>query len=170
MEIESELRRISRPFAEAVVPLAAALGKTQPRSADWGPLSGALQHVIRKCHDRQVKSHAPAGWSTAAAEVAHSLGADIRILTWHGQPKYDPGRKRLHLDHVFPVSTVIATCVGDPRVEHVLDTLTRYRHVLWITKDENARLDDAGFKSCRPDPQAAYRKVAIHVDPWPELT
>lgn len=103
--------------------------------------------------------------SVAAAEVAASLGADLRTLTWAKQPKVDKGRVLLHYEHTATLGGVIAALCAEPDRERTVSVLVEDVSIAWITKEEDRRLTELGFRTERRDPVVAYRAAGIQLLP-----
>ncbi len=65
---------LTRPFAEAILPLADALRQAPKTSKQRTALSGTLQHLIRKVHD-MLEVERPPSASAAALALAEPRGA-----------------------------------------------------------------------------------------------
>lgn len=94
---------------------------------------------------------------------AKNLGIDLRKEDWQSQTRFDPGRKRFHLDHVVPVSCLRDACIEANDVHKINEILETEARIVWITKAENSCLDKKGFRSNRPDPDEAYRTCGIKI-------
>lgn len=163
-----ELNTLTKPFADAILPLVAGLRTAPTRSKQGTALKGTLQHLIRKYHD-MLEDDRPPSASAAALALALSVPVDLLTLTWRKQTHFDPGRMLFHFEHLVPVSEIIRRCGTVNTAAEVRGVLDGSLTSVWITKQENAQLDALGYKSCRPDPRAAYDHAGIVVDPWPVL-
>ncbi len=122
---------------------------------------------------RELEDFAPRNVSVGAVGEAERLGiGDLRHFHWDDQPgrMSDPDRLIFHWDHVDTVSSLkralLDGAVLTPR--HCTEIVARSR-IAWITKEEDRRLTTLGFRSKRPDPDAAYRAAGIELaHPWSE--
>jgi hypothetical protein len=103
------------------------------------------------------------GVSKAAQKEADRLGETISDKTWRHQPKFDPGRKVFHLEHVYPVSAIQKECELAQTEEAILGILKARLRIAWILKREDQELRRLGYRSIRPDPDAAYREAGIEL-------
>lgn len=101
--------------------------------------------------------------SRAALDAAVPLDVDLFRMTWHDQHQFDEGRKEFLLEHVRPVSALRDRCVAAGTLEGVFEVLKSELRVAWILKDEDDELTRLGYRSKRPDPDAAYRHAKIEV-------
>jgi hypothetical protein len=92
---------------------------------------------------------------------ARSIGVNLCEKTWFDQPKFDPGRKQFHLEHVVPVSNIRDMCLNAKSEQEVLEILDTKIRLAWITKHENSLLTKNGTRSNRPDPDKAYQYAGI---------
>jgi hypothetical protein len=89
------------------------------------------------------------------------LGVDLRKHGWHQQPRFDPGCRTFHWEHVYPVSALFEACNRQRSSGGILRVLQRIPHVAWILTSEDRRLTKLGFRSRRDDPVQAYRAAGI---------
>lgn len=116
---------------------------------------------IRKLCDMAVPAVRPPEISLAAAAAASALGVELERETWQSQPRFDPGRRVFHYEHVTPVSVLVERTTTAATVEEIIQVLESGLRLAWITKDEDARLTRLGFRHKRADPDAAYALAGI---------
>lgn len=126
-------------------------------------LNKAISFEIRHACDAMLPDNLIPRVSVNAEIAARRIGVDLRLLDWHDQPKFDPGRKLFHLEHIVPVSDIRKSCCIASSREAVLEVLINQIAVAWILKEEDERLVRLGFRSIRPDPEAAYRAAGIEL-------
>lgn len=107
--------------------------------------------------------------SESALEVYDHLkgkeitGKALRDLKWKEQPKVDPGRKELILEHMytgdeFRNDVYESLAANELNVDSVSELIRKNYSVCWITRMENKKLP----KSKRPEgPIATYNAVGI---------
>ena len=149
-------------FALAMLPKTEWLredsGTPQQRSAVWA----CLTQEVRKLCDGFGSQDLRPMVSRRAAAAAAELNVDLCSQTWASQRAFDPQRSTFHLEHVVPVvaaRTAILDCTNADQIIRVLSGL----RLAWILKDENASLERLGYRSRRPDPDAAYRHAEIEL-------
>lgn len=98
--------------------------------------------------------------SLAAKAEADRRGVDLRRMGWHDQHRFDPGRGTFQWEHIVPVGVVRNSCLEAQTSSDIAEILKTAR-VAWILKDEDRRLTSLGYRSVRPDPDAAYRAAGI---------
>lgn len=99
-------------------------------------------------------------WSEAAAAFrdANNIPEDI---TWVNQPRYDPGRKNLLLEHKNPLEEIWKKILIEPsKTEEIL---SEYNVVVWVSRAEDDRLNELGYRSNRPDSDKAYAEAGIKI-------
>ncbi len=116
---------------------------------------GALPDVIA---DGLAESRA---LLTPVVSKAARLGLDLRTLGWHKQPKFDAGRKIFHFEHGVTVSELRELCMRQRTAHGVLRVLTTKPRIVRILKKEYRRLTNLGYRSKRPDLEAAYLQAGI---------
>jgi hypothetical protein len=151
-------------FARAIFFKARAL-----KSPELGPnqkkrLRKSINEDIRHCGGLIFPDMKPYGVSTAAHEEATRLNVkDICTQTWHTQTRFDAGRRTFHLEHVFPVISIMKECMSENSHEAVLRILQSRLRVAWILKKEDRELTRLGYRSKRPDPDSAYEQAGIQL-------
>jgi hypothetical protein len=136
-------------------------------------VSGAANRSYDQLFDlaiRKVDEIAPLNVSQAAYEAGQErkLGKDLRTYCWLCQTQKrgmrDLNRKTFHWEHWLPVAEIARSiqAIAQPSKDEVLAALRQTR-VVWITKDENTRLDQAKARSTRHDPARAYEDAGIEL-------
>ena len=105
--------------------------------------------------------------SLGAAEKAKELGIDPETLhstRWEQQPTrlQDKNREKFHFEHFVPVGSMAKQILSlqdrsIPNIEEIL----RSAEIAWITKVEDQKLTDNGFRSVRPKPAECCKKAGI---------
>jgi hypothetical protein len=126
----------------------------------------SMSDDLKKMCDVVVPCVRPASVSRDALALTERLGVDLCQLTWHQQQ----GRKRaderwasLHREHVVPILALRTACVDAADVDAAIAEVDRLLHIAWITKAEDRRLTEAGYRKTRPD--TAYGDVGIELVP-----
>ncbi len=104
----------------------------------------------------------PPAISVAAQVEAERRAIDLRVMGWHDQYRFDPGRQMFQWEHVLPVGHIRESCLvagSATDVAHILGTA----RVAWILKEEDRRLTGLGYRSIRPDPETAYSEAGIEL-------
>lgn len=106
---------------------------------------------IRKASDLH-----PHLWSEKVATYACAT-PDMLALGWHGQNKFDKGRKLFVAEHMTTVRDLRERCLRAGSEEEVLKVLRAQICVVWIHRDEDAELSRLGFKQNRENPKGGLR-------------
>ncbi len=108
--------------------------------------------------------------SKNALREAHVLGVagPLWDLTWEEQPRFDPERRKLHLEHVFTGTmcwdAVIAMhSRGELTAKNVERLLREHYAVAWITKAENSELPRTRRGTTLRDALAVYLNLETPV-------
>jgi hypothetical protein len=117
-------------------------------------LKYGIKHLMRQV------PHPPQLWSVEAKKFADKNNIPYD-LTWHQQPKYDPGRKNLLAEHKVPLEEVFKKLLKDPN--NAEQILLNNNTIVWVTKEEDSRLTKLGYRSNRPDPDKAYEEAGIQI-------
>jgi len=152
----AKIDNLLRAFAWAIYAKAGALKKLDLTKTQRSRVLESISDDIKKCTNFTVPSV-----SRAALREATRLGVNLRAKSWHDQPQFDRGRKKFHLEHLVPVSTIRAECLRTTSESKILNVLKRRLRVVWILKSEDAKLTQLGFRSRRNDPDDAYRVAKI---------
>ncbi|MFM7674369.1 MAG: hypothetical protein ACKO5F_02005 [Synechococcus sp.] len=148
-------------FADSIFRKAQALNAASITTRQKRYLNRAINFEIRHACDALLPDNLIPRVSVSADLLAQKMGVDLRLVDWHDQPKFDPGRKIFHMEHFIPVRDVRLSCCAASCAAEVLDVLKSKIVVAWILKEEDNRLNELGFRSKRPDPEAAYRAAGI---------
>lgn len=116
---------------------------------------------VRKFCDMAIPAARRPEISVEAAARAAALGVDLAVETWQSQPRFDPGRTVFHYEHLTPVAMLVQQVIDAPDAGEIVAVLDRGLRLAWITKAEDARLTQLGYKHKRPDPDAAYAEAGI---------
>lgn len=145
-------------FAVSIHTKVTALQTVELSDAQRARLAESVSDDIRKCTDLVEPMV-----SRGALEKAAELGVDLYSQGWHDQPTFDKGRHVFQFEHVCPVYEVRAYCIAARSVEEVVDVLRTQLRVAWVLKSEDRILSQLGYRSHRPDPDAAYREAGIEL-------
>jgi hypothetical protein len=148
-------RKLLSAFAQAIWAKAQAMRELGAVTLARRRLLESLSYDIRKYSDL-----VPPVVSLAAQAEAARLGVDLRQMGWHDQHRFDPGRRIFHWEHVHTVSSISSLCLEASSATQIEEHLEKVR-VAWILKAEDLRLTALGFRSSRPDADAAYRAAGI---------
>jgi hypothetical protein len=122
----------------------------------------SLTQELRKLCDALGPEDLRPAVSRRAATAAEAIGVDLCRQSWATQLRFDPGRRMFHLEHVVPVSAIRAAVLECGDAAEIVRTLAGLR-LAWILKEENQELERRGFRSRRPDPDAAYAEAGIEL-------
>lgn len=89
---------------------------------------------------------------------------ELEEQNWHTQSRFDGKKRRegqFHVEHKTPVSALRDECRKCHSVDGILNILNNNLVVVWITKEENERLDKNKYRTKRPDPDLAYKMAGI---------
>lgn len=149
-------RALLEPFAISVFAKLSALRTLELSASERARLREAVADDLKKCTNFCVPRV-----SVRAHRRASRLRIDLRGQGWHQQPRFDPGRRIFHWEHVHPVSALIAHCERQRTVRGVLRVLLTLPQVVWVLKEEDRRLTRLGYRSRRSDPAEAYERAGI---------
>lgn len=158
--VTADAASLRRVFAAGMLPKVEWLRTVAHSARQRSALHGSLNQELRKLCDALGTDGLKPLVSTAAAETASAKDIDLCVQDWHAQARFDPGRGVFHLEHVVPIGSVRARVLASHDLDEILDALEQLR-VAWILKSENAELTRLGFRSTRPDPEAAYAEAGI---------
>jgi hypothetical protein len=97
-------------------------------------------------------------WSVNALKVAQENNIPLD-LDWPKQSKYDPGRKMLLMEHKNPLEEMWKKLIAEP--EKTTEILNKENVIVWVTREEDNKLTELGYRSKRPDSDKAYREAGI---------
>jgi hypothetical protein len=147
-----------RPFAESIFVKFAAQRRLQLSARELPPFRESICDDIKKCSNFLVFEV-----SEAAQREAETLGVDLCHKNWHDQPSFDRDRRTFHFEHVKPVKAVYDLCSEAKSPEEILEVLVQNMRVAWILKNEDDKLTGLGYRSKRPNPDAAYAEAGINL-------
>lgn len=156
----ASIDELLKPFACALHAKANTLNSVELSSSQRARLLESMSDDIKKC-----TNFVEPEVSEAALTEAYHLQVDLHMQNWHDQPSFDAGREIFHFEHVVPVSAIRAACCNQTSEIAVLAVLKGRLRVAWILKSEDAELTRLGYRSNRPDPDAAYRNAGIRLTP-----
>jgi hypothetical protein len=149
------------PFAQSIHAKATAVHELELTIEQRARVLESISDDIKKCTnfvDPRV--------SIGAKKVADRRKIDLWSKNWHDQPAFDPGRQVFHLEHFIPVSTIREACL-EQSAAGIREILSTRLQIVWILKTENAKLTKLGYRSRRPEPEAAYRAAGIEIAAQP---
>jgi len=114
-----------------------------------------IGEILRKYCDQKPVDFV----SAKAKQVADQLGIDLFEQNWHGQNKFDRGRKTFHLEHKTTIHDITMDIING---NDALNTISKIQHG-WILKSEDKNLNISGKKKVRKDHDAAYDEAGIDV-------
>ena len=112
-----------------------------------------IGQILRKYCDQKPVDFV----SAKAKELADQDGIDLFKQNWHGQNKFDPGRKVFHLEHKTTIHDITMDIING---KDVLNTINKIQHG-WILKDEDKKLSENGKGKSRRDHDLAYDEAGI---------
>ena len=157
-----------KTFAASIVAITNRLNSAELSFREITILKQTISDILKKAGDLN-----PSGASAAAHREYRSLfpNEDIRVRTWHEQPRFDPGRKIFHREHCETVSTLRDLCMSENTDVGILKILVERIRIVWILKTEDQILTQNGHQSNRPDWEEAYEQANIEIMPpvngWP---
>jgi hypothetical protein len=128
---------------------------------------GAYRRLLIDKMCRELEKLVKIGKSRRAEDNARRGGfhVDLSEHTWADRGRLD-GRHEdgFHFEHTETVYELVQSLMSlrDPTLEDVEAILARAR-VTWVTKRENEKLDELGYKSRRPDWRKAYQDAGIEL-------
>jgi hypothetical protein len=139
-------------------------------------IKGALHWAVRYLEMFIIEAKVSEKAEAEAAKPNIGVNTNaLRRCRWNQQKTLlkDGNRSVFHYDHVYPVSQLRDKLLelGDPqknpnlnddgirqKIEDELDKVD----IAWILKSENDELNNAGYRSVRPDPPLdVYNKIGI---------
>jgi hypothetical protein len=152
------LEELLTPFAKSIHIKVSALKELDFNLQQRARFLEAISDDIKKC-----TNFISPEVSRATFERARNLGVELTNKFWHDQHKFDNGRKIFHFEHINPVVIIREACLGAPSASAILEVLLTRLRIAWILKEEDYRLTTLGYKSNRPDAEAAYREANIEL-------
>tara|TARA_X000001316_G_C922245_1_gene37224 strand:+ start:3716 stop:4180 length:465 start_codon:yes stop_codon:yes gene_type:complete len=99
-------------------------------------------------------------WSENALKVAQENNIPLD-LDWYKQSRYDPGRKMLLMEHKNPLEEMWQKLIAEPdKTTSILDS---ENIIVWVTREEDNKLTELGYRSKRPDSDKAYQEAGIEI-------
>ena len=153
------IQELLLPFAQAIHAKAKAVRElVDLTSSQRARLLEAISDDIKKC----TNFITPRASRAALCEAAR-LKVDLCSKNWHDQPRFDPGRKLFHFEHVLPVSVIRQECLAECSESAILEILQSRVRGAWVLKTEDSELTRLGYRSKRGDPESAYREAKIEL-------
>jgi hypothetical protein len=125
---------------------------------------GRYRQKILTSMCRELEKLVRVGKSRRAQDNAAELGlGDLSSYAWDDRQKLAGKYKEgFHFEHTVTVGEMVTTllALSEPTIVAVEQILATAR-VTWVTKEENQRLDDLGYRSKRPDWRKAYADSRI---------
>lgn len=144
-----------RELAEAIAPILQLIllqyPKSPPSLARY--FHDSIDWLLRELPLTPTKA------SMNALATALELGVtSLAGIRYSQQSKFDPGRERLHWEHLVPISDIRRSLLRlkNPTTQEIIDIVSTYQ-IVWITKDENRVLK----RNRRDDPFEEYRRNKI---------
>jgi hypothetical protein len=155
------------PFAEGILLKSQLLSKAQLNGPQLEAVRSSISVDIRKVGDLVVPHLRPVDVSVAATEIFTPTGQfqleQLEHLTWQKQPTLDPGREHLILEHVCPVAELRDRALRAKSGLEVVQLLWTHMRLAWVTRAEDEKLTELGYKKVRPYPLVAYSYAGINV-------
>lgn len=152
---------VALPFAQSFAAKRGLLDHTGLSPQHQARVRESLSDDLKKLCDVVSTGLRVPEVSLAAKERAGDLGVDLCRQTWHQQPRFDPGRRAFHLEHVVPILVLRNAWLAASDPTAMVDEFDRMFRIAWILKDEDAELTRRGYRSKRDDPEAAYDEAGI---------
>lgn len=149
---------IIRPFALSILAKARVARSHRVSERQRKRLLESISDDIRKCSDLL-----PHRASEAAHKKACKGGTNLFQEDWHTQTRFDPGRKKFLIEHFEPVAAIRDRCLKCKSATAMAELLRKHVKVVWVLREEDARLNELGHRSDRPDPAGAYRQAQIRI-------
>jgi len=150
----------SRAFATSIFFIARALSSNDLEKSERQRLREAINDDIRK-----YSNFLPHRVSKAAARLAGELtpSIDLALHNWHSQGRFDKKRTLFVTEHFNPVSRIVDLCIDAGSIEAIEKILAHDLRIVWVTREEDQRLNKNGHRSDRPDADEAYRLAGIEI-------
>lgn len=100
-------------------------------------------------------------WSKAVQELADQHGVTLNRLVGKQRKMRDAFPKgAVIFEHMVPVKTMLWAIINNPEdAEAILLSAC----TVWVTKEENDKLNELGYANDRSDPAEAYRQAGIEL-------
>ena len=154
----ASIEELQEAFSQAILSMVKAANNLQLTSTQHRRVLEAISDDIRKYSDLLIPE-----LSVGAKKESDQLGIDLADQGWHGQPKFDPGRRRFFFEHMVPVSSIRNECLKACAAKEIEILLQNKVRTVWILHEENDTLNALGYKDERSDPVEAYSRAGIHI-------
>jgi hypothetical protein len=156
---------MNKSFLEVMSRVACDMLKSIKTVTDTETKRGVKALLLTLC--RNMEDVAPRNASKAAQDRANELGiGDLRQLHFDHGSRFPGGRKKslLHWEHWKPAADLRNELLAlhDPTLKDVEAVLSSAR-VCWVLLEENARLNDLGYRTGRESPDIAYAEAKIEL-------
>jgi len=160
-------QEIVMPFAEGMFLKSKLLSHTSLDSAQAEAVKSSISVDIRKVGDLVVPHLRLTDVSVAATETFSPTESftcgQLSRLTWQQQPGVDPGRNLLILEHVCTVVSLRELVLQAHSGMEIVQLLWTRMRLAWITRAEDEKLTELGYKKNRPFPLVAYSEAGIKI-------
>ena len=143
-------------FIEKVLRECAVAYQHTTLKSEKSQLRAMMGACIRIVDDASPIGHA----SRAAKEVADNSGVNLSKMTWVNQYRVDRGRKNFAFEHKTPINGTVQRIIASP--DDTLEILGECE-IVWITREEDARLNALGYRKNRDDHNRAYSEAGIEI-------
>jgi hypothetical protein len=158
----SDVDQLLQIFARSIFAKVGALKSLDLTPNQHKRLQASIKEDVRACGGFLFPDvRAPEVSEAALREAKRRKVENIHEKTWHSQSSFDAGRKTFHWEHVDPVSAIQEATEAAVSEKQVFEILNRRLRIAWILKKEDKKLKKLGFRSKRPDPEAAYLAAKI---------
>lgn len=137
------------------------LYKTADNRTDRSIARGLMRKIVNKYTDRP-----PSLASKKALELAQQHGQNIFEMRWSHRNRCGKisGKPALMWEHTTPNSNLCDELLACEDENAIRQKLKNYSGVCWITREEDDRLNQAGYLTKRPGGwEACYQLVGIEV-------
>jgi len=125
-------------------------------------LKEGLKATLRKMTDQKVNMV-----SEAAMIACNKKDIDPFELLWPERNilgKDENGKSLLLWEHTTPLGELCESIISSKSKEEILKVITSYSGVCWVTREEDNKLNKAGFRSSRVNGwKSAYEQCGINV-------
>lgn len=146
----NRVNEITKSYSEAIFALLKEYRRTGTKE-----VKESIRMLIR-----QYGNNIPAKYSKRAKELFPD--ADLESMKYSTQTKTDHKREKLILEHKETVYESFRKVCKANTIEEIAEALER-SEVAWITREEDKRLTEAGYRKHRENPDEAYRECGIEL-------
>jgi len=158
----AKVDQLLKVFARSICVKNKALKRLELNKNQRQRLRMTIVADIRACGGILYPEVIPLEVSEEALRVAKRLKVkDIHTMPWQKQHSFDKGRKLLHWEHVETIGEIQKECEQATKVKEIVSVLKAKLRIAWILKDEDRLLSQLGYKTKRPDANAAYEEANI---------